>query len=300
MTINDFQSITFGVCFRIDNQIYHYLIPIDNTVREALVEMRNTFTELYDNINAEIENFSPTEKYASTEKLRANLNAEYLHSMNDLFHHQNHPVNNVDLSEYLPVVEYYFAEFVHNNNAKTIGVKRPNQFKALLKKKIFAFVDDTLQAVEDDVFKLDNDFDILIHDTYVEILHPAGFVFISDLEDQILLGVANTIAQLTQSIPFLNFEVIGNYVTNNNARRAAKLLASIKTREDLHLTDQHKVVEKCAHLGIALVEADGRLVVPDDKIVDLLEVLDRRSYEYDLMTNDVVEIYVANSRKKKN
>lgn len=300
MTINDFQLITFGVCFRIDNEVYHYLIPIDNTVREALVEMRNTFSDLYDGINAEIEVFSPTEKYASTEKLRANLNADYLYSMNDLFHNQNHPVNDIDLSEYLSAVEYYFAEFTHNNGAKTIGVKRPNQFKGLLRKKIFAFVDDTLKAVEDDVFKLDNDFDILIHETYVEILHPAGFVFISDLEDQILLGVANTIGQLSQSITFLDFESIGNFVTNNKARRAAKLLASIKTREDLHLTDQHKVVEKCAHLGIALIEVNGRLFTTDDKIVDLLEVLDRRSYEYDLMTNDVVEIYVANSRKQKN
>ena len=300
MTTSDFRLITFGVCFRIDNQVYHYLIPIDDTVRDALVEMRNNFLEIYDGIAADVEEFSPAEKYATTEKLKANLNKEYLHSMNDLFHHQNHPVNHVDLAEYLPAVEYYFSEFIHNNGAKTIGVKRPNQFKALLKKKIFSFVDDTLKAVEDDVFKLDNDFDILIHDTYVEILHPAGFVFISDLEDQILLGVASTVQQLSQSIPFLDFNSIADYVTNNKARRAAKLLASIKSREDLDLTDQHKVIEKCAHLGISLVDAGGKLKTTDDKIIDLLEVLDRRSYEYDLTTSNVVEIYVANSRKKKN
>lgn len=299
MTIDDFRLVTFGICIRLDNEIYHCLVPIDNSVREALVEMRNTFISLYEGIEAEIEEFSPTQKYGSTEKLRAELSAEYLHSMNDLFHHQNQPVNTVDLSSYLPNIEYYFAQFIHKSGSKTIGVKRPNQFKALLKKQIISFVDDTMRAVKDDVFKLDNDFDILIHETFVEILHPAGFVFISDLEDQILLGVADTVSQLGQAIPFLNFEAIGAYVSNNRARRAAKLLASIRSREDLNVTEEHKVVEKCAHLGIPLVKENGKLVTDESKIVDLLEVLDRRSYEYDLTTNNVVEIYVASNRKIK-
>lgn len=301
MTINDFHQISFGVCFQVDGEIFHYRIPIDDSVREALVEMRNDFTSVYDGISEDVEDFSPTEKYGTTEKLRANLNLHYLTSMNNLFHHQNPPVNNVDLSEYLPNVEYYYGEFIHNNGAKTIGVKRPNQFKALLKKKIVRLTDDTLKAVEDNVFKLDNDFDILIHDTHVEILHPAGFIFISDLEGEILNGVNAATTQIGQAIQFINFQSIAQFVTNTNARRAAKLLASIKARNDLHLTDQHKLREKCAHLGIPLVDdGNGVFTTLDEKIVDLLEVLDRRSYEYDITVNDEIEIYVAASRKKKN
>lgn len=299
MTIDDFKSITFGVCFRVNEQPVHYRIPIDNSVREALVSMRNTFSEIYDRIDADVETFYPTEKYGTTEKLRAELNIDYLHSMNNLFHHQNPPVNNVNLAEYILMVEYYYAEFIHNNGSKTIGVKRPNQFKALLKKKVFSFIDDTLKAVQEDVFKLDNDFDVIIHDTYVEILHPAGFIFISDLEDQILQGVTQSTTHLNQVIPFINFDHIGAYIVSNNARRAAKLLASIKGRSDLSLTDKIKLTEKCAHIGIPLTEENGRLTTTEEKIVDFLEVLDRRSYEYDITTNDTVEIYVAASRKMK-
>ncbi len=151
MTIEDFSSISFGICIKIGNDIIHNKIPIDNSVKETLVDMRNSFSDSYDSIPDEPEQFSPIEKYSSVEKLSVSLNQDYLASINDLFHHQNPPLNNIDLSEYLPFVDYYFAEFIHNNGAKTIGVKRPNQFKALLKKRIVRLWNDTLQAVEDDV-----------------------------------------------------------------------------------------------------------------------------------------------------
>src|SRR6185437_15669268 len=149
MTIDDFRNVEFGVCFKIDDEVCHYKIPVDNTVKVALVEMRNTFFDLYDSIEGEVRRFEISEKYSPSEKLRINLNQDYLASLNNLFHHQNIPVNNIDLSRNLKDTEYYFAEFLHNNGSKYIGVKRPNQFKGLLEKKIVRLFDNTLQAVED-------------------------------------------------------------------------------------------------------------------------------------------------------
>jgi len=136
MTINDFRNVEFGVCFRVDDEVCHYKIPVDSSVKEALVEMRNTFTDLYDAIDGDVCEFEVSEKYSSSEKLRINLNQDYLASINNLYHHQNIPVNNIDLPNNLKHTEYYFAEFLHNNGSKTIGVKRPNQFKALLEKRL--------------------------------------------------------------------------------------------------------------------------------------------------------------------
>jgi hypothetical protein len=300
MTINDFRQITFGVCFRIEEEIVHHRIPIDDTVRVSLVDMRNDFCTLYDGIEGDPEQFSPSEKYGTTEKLFASLTVPYLFSLNNLYHHHNAPVNSINLSDYLSSVEYYYSEFIHNNGAKTIGVKRPNQFKALLKKRVIRLTNDTLRAVEDDIFKLDNDFDVLIHEDRVEILHPAGFIFISDLEGEILTGVIDSANQIGAIITWLDFQFIGQHIAQNNARRAAKLIASIKSRNDLHHTDQFKLTEKCAHLGIPLNDNGGGLLTTSpDRIVDLLEVLDRRSYEYDITVNNTVEIYVAASRKQK-
>lgn len=158
-------------------------------------------------------------------------------------------------------------------------------------------IDDTLQAVEDDIFKLDNDFDFIIHDTYVEILHPAGFIFVSDLEAQILTGVSSTVLQLSQALPFINFDVVGDYVVRKKARRAAKLLASIKSRSDIHLTNQDRLIQKCCTQNISITtDESGRLVTSEADIVGLLEILDRRLYDYDLVEGQV-EIYVAGSRK---
>ncbi len=150
-------------------------------------------------------------------------------------------------------------------------------------------------------FKLDNDFDFLIHDTYVEILHPSGFVFISDLDEQIIAGVNETVNQLSQAMPILNFTPIAEYITAKGARRAAKLLASIKSRNDLNLMNIQKLQSKCQLLGFHLVEdGNGKFITEEDRIIDLLEILDRRSYDYDLNTDNVVEIYIASSRRKKN
>jgi len=301
MTLEDFQLINFGICFRIGDEIVFHRIPIDDSVRKVLVDMRNQFSKTYDEINSEVEEFSPAEKYASVEKLRANLNQPYLSSLNNLFHRNNAQPNNIELGQYLAEIEFYYAEFIHNNGAKTIGVKRPNQFKALLQKKLVRIIDDTLKAFDDNVFKLDNDFDILIHDSFVEVLHPAGFIFISNLEDEILIGVNTAVTEIGNSIRFLNFQNIAAYVTNTKAKRAAKLLASIKSRNDLHLTDQNKLQEKCSHLGIPLLDdGNGIFTTTDDMIIDLLEVLDRRAYDYDITVNAEIEIYLASSRKKKN
>lgn len=299
MTINDFRNIEFGACFQISGETFHYKIPVDNTVKEALVEMRNSFFESYDSISGEPDEFSVSEKYGSNEKLRINLNTDYLQSINDLFHRQNIPVNTVDVSANLPFTEYYFAEFNHNNGSKTICVKRPNSFKALLKKKMMRCIDDTLLAVEDDIFKLDNDFDFVIHDTYVEILHPAGFIFVSNLEGQVLNGVPNTIATLMQAMPYVNFEAIGDYILRKKLRNAARLLTSIKSRADIHLTCQERLSIKCATQNISVtVDENGKLITNESDIIAFLEILDRRLYDYDLVEGQP-ENYVASRRKIK-
>lgn len=53
MTINHFRQIEFGACFQVDGETFHYKIPVDNTVKEALVEMRNQFFNAYDAISGD-------------------------------------------------------------------------------------------------------------------------------------------------------------------------------------------------------------------------------------------------------
>lgn len=194
-------------------------------------------------------------------------------------------------------VTFYLAIFHHNNGAKQIGIKRPSQFKGLLKKQnqLVRLIDDTLQVIPDDVFKLDNDFDFVIHQTEIDILHPTGFIFIANIEEEILLTAASATRSLSTRVNFINFNYLADFV--GRSKSAAKLIASIKSRDDLERTSLEKLRQKCISLNVHLREEGNQIVPEDESIIHFLQILDRREYDVDL-TDDEPEIYVASSRKK--
>jgi len=295
MPIEDFLHIEFGICSIIDGQESIFRIPIDNSVRVTLYEMHETFYEAFLGIEGEAELFQPSEKYASTEKLIISLNHENLDSLRELYDHVNIPIAEVLLGEIANSITYYFAIFTYHNGMRKIAVKRPAQFKGLLKTKLIHFIDDTLQLVPDNVFKLDNDFDFIIYENNIDILHPTGFSFIADIEAEVLLTAANATRELAQKVPFINFNYLADYVSHS--KTAAKLIASIKSRTDLERTSQQKLLEMCVRIGINVREENGQIIPDDHLIVNFLQILDRREYDFDL-TDDEPEIYVASSRKK--
>ena len=134
MKKNDFQNIEFGLALFIDNEEQFVRIPVDVSVKDSLVEMRTEFYNQFNN-GEEPDNFYPSEKYASTERLKANLNEDYLLSIRELYQNDSIPILNLDLSKVAENIEYYFAIFHFNNGNRELAIKRPSQFKGLLKKK---------------------------------------------------------------------------------------------------------------------------------------------------------------------
>jgi hypothetical protein len=299
MEIDDFRNIEFGLALIIDNTEVFYRIPVDDTVKGALVEMRDEFYRQFDATSTEPAiQFLPSEKYSSTEKLKANLNADYLTAIRDLYTNNSIPISNTQLSEIASEISYYFAIFDNQNGTKEVAIKRPNQFKGLLKKKnrLMRIIDDTLQLIPDDIFKLDNDFDFIVEsDNNVNILHPAGFIYISNMDELILSSVVETVSQLNDTVTFVDFNALTDYISRS--KRAAKLIASIKSREDLEDTSQEKLIARCASLRIDIRMDNGKICPHDDQIIDFLNVLDRRQFDIDITENGP-EIYVASNRKK--
>ena len=297
MEINDFRSIEFGICSIVDGQEIIARIPIDDSVRQSLVEMHNTFYDTYFGIEGDADRFQPSEKYAATEKLVIGLDNENLGSLRNLYNARNIPVSEISLSEIANTITYYFAIFKHRNGAKQIAVKRPSQFKGLLKKhnRLMQLVDDTLQVVVDDIFKLDNDFDFVIHDNAIDILHPTGFTFIANIEEEIMRTAALATRALSARIAFVNFEYLSNFV--GLSKTAAKLVSSIKAREDLERTSMEKLIARCQTLNVTVREENGQILPDEADVIQFLQILDRRGYDVDL-TDEEPEIYVATSRKK--
>src|SRR5690554_4759109 len=147
MSLNDFQNIEFGLALFIDNEESYIRIPVDNTVKESLVDMRKEFYTQYDTGEEEPEIFLPSEKYASTERLRVNLNEDYLKSIRGLYQNTNISIVSKDLGDVAEKIGYYFAVFYSNHGNRELAIKRSSQFKGLLKKKnkLVRLFDDTLK-----------------------------------------------------------------------------------------------------------------------------------------------------------
>lgn len=297
MAIEDFRSIEFGISTIINGQQTVVRIPIDNSVRTTLCEMHENFYSTYFNIEGEPEIYQPSEKYAPTEKLIISLANENLTSLQEIYNQNAIPIANVSIGEIASKISFYFAIFRHNNGSKQIAIKRPSQFKGLLRKKLIQLIDDTLQILPDNIFKLDNDFDFVIHELNIDILHPTGFNFIANIEEEILRSAADSARQLSVRIQYIDFNYLADFV--GQSKTAAKLIASIKSRTDLEQTSQIKLLEKCYRLGVNIREENGQLLPEENHIVRFLEILDRRGYDFDI-TEDMPEIYVASSRKRVN
>jgi hypothetical protein len=293
---NNYRQVEFGVCSVVNNIETFYRVPIDNSVRETLIEMLEEFYATHNSILDEADQFQPSEKYASTEKLFINLDQENLGSLQELYNTDGLPVSELEFTDLAKDISYYFGVFYPKKGAKTIAIKRPAQFKGLLKKKLIQYIDDTLKSVPDNIFKLDNDFDFVIQGNNIDILHPSGFIFIADIDEEIMSRAVESTIQLSESIDFINFESMAEFV--GQSKTAAKLVASIKSRTDLESTSQKKLLQTCKTMGINVKNIKGIIVPDPDSIIDFLQVLDRREYEVDLTENDA-EIYIAGSRKKK-
>ena len=296
MPFEDFRNIEFGICTIIEGQQTVVRIPIDDSVRAMLYDMHMEFYNTYFGIEGDPEQYQPSEKYSNTEKLFIPLNNENLASLRELYNQNNIPIANVALGEIASSISYYFAIFRHQNGSKQICVKRPNTFKGLLRKKLIQFIDDTLQVLPDNVFKLDNDFDFIIYENNIDIIHPVGFNFIANIEEEILRCAADSTRQLSVRIQFINFNYLADFV--GHSKTAAKLIASIKSRDDLERTSQQKLLEKCTRIGVIVREENGQILPDEAHIVRFLEILDRRGYDFDILDDDILEIYVAASRKR--
>lgn len=295
MAIEDFRSIEFGICIEGNEGEEFYRIPIDDSVRESLSDMYDAFYESYDSVEGEAEEFQASEKYASTEKLSMQLNQDSLESIRALYNEDAIQVNAINLSTVASSIVYYFAIFRVGPRTKKIAIKRPSQFKGLLKKKLIHFMDDTLQVIPDDVFKLDYDFDFIITRNNIEILHPMGFIFIANIDEEIQRTAVEATQALSERIAFIDFNSIAPFV--ETSKTAAKLISSIKSRDDLEQTSQQKLMRTCRALGINVRVRRGLVVPEDADILNFLHVLDRREYVVDV-TEQAPEIYIAASRKK--
>jgi hypothetical protein len=79
---------------------------------------------------------------------------------------------------------FYLAEFHDDRSRKLLGIRRATQFKGVLRarNRLVSLVDDSLKLVDEDVFRLDQEFDFIVTSRQVLILRPSSFGYIAGIE----------------------------------------------------------------------------------------------------------------------
>lgn len=300
--IFDFTAIhhvEFYVAVDRTNDTFYRQIPVERAVKLALVEI---LTATKDQLRlsdpaVELESFELSQKYGEKEALVAQLTDAHFARVQEMTQLANVPVDAAVLRE-ADALAYYLVRFVDAQGKRLLAVRRANHFKGILKAKLISLVDDTLQLDTRPVFKLDNDFDYLVAEDTIYILRPSGLEYTAAVGEQIRAAIAETVSEVRSALPFLNFDSLTDYVRTH--RRAARLLAALRTRADLGQTSREKFLAQCRRCNLRLERAeDGTLAPAEGHELRFLQVLDRRLYDVSLIPR-TREVYEAANRRSAN
>lgn len=279
----------------VDGQTF-VAVPVDADVQAVLREMVRATWDAMQNDKYGPARYEPSEKHGSTEYLYLPLMDDMASSVRELHEATTMDIDGSALDEPADVF-CYFARLTDNKNRRLTAVRRASQFKGVLKKRLIRLVSDSLKLIEDNVFKLDNDFDFLVDSANVHILRPSGFEFAGKLQQAILEAVPENIKAIRKDLPFVDFDGIEAYAREHP--RAARYLASIKGQAETKNIDKAALKKLCKSTGVEVSEAKGKIIVSPGHEMGFLEVLDRRRYELELVKGQP-ERFKASSRTKLN
>ena len=255
-------------------------MTVDADVQDALREMAVTTWDTMQDDSKAPQKYDPSEKHASIEHLYLPLGDPLAQAMRDLHDAANLTLNASALNN--PATVFcYFARMIDGSGQRLTALRRATQFKGSLKSRFIRIDTNALKLVHDRVFKLDQDFDLLIDSTNIHILRPSSFEFAGKLQAAIMAAVPANIATVQRELAFVDFSGIEAYAQKHP--RAARYVASIRSQEQCKNVEKRALKTLCKRTGVKFSEIHGQLIIADDDILGFLEVVDRRRYEVTLV-----------------
>ena len=293
--LDKIRQTEFGIAIdlSVDHQQYG-VMSVHSDVQIALQDMaKDSWTEML-RLNPNPPRYSSAEKYASSEHVYIELNDAIVASISE-FHAASNLQRWRRTSPEISQAYCYFARFTDSRNRRLTAFRRATQLKGVLKSHLLRIVDDSLDLIQDKVLRLDENFDLLVDAGIVHVLHPAGLESIGQLQGSILAAVPQNVSDIAAFLGFVDFGNIQSY--SQSHPRAARYLASIRAENESVGIDKRLLERQCDTMGIPYRSVKGVLTVDDDRIMDFLELLDRRFYDDPLIPNSGGH-YKASSRTK--
>lgn len=240
--------------------------------------------------------FDPAEKYGSEEQLKISLATPYLQGLAAVVALTNLPSDANALTQ-VSELDYYYAVFTDDKKRHLYAFRRASQFKGVTKSKLAWINGGILTLLTSNVFRLDIDFDYLVADQDVYILRPSGFEYTTNVGGQILQASAANALSISASVNYLDVSSISTYASTH--KKSARLLAAIKSRNDLSQIERTLLVLACQSYGVQILNpVQGQLSPDTGHEYNFLCILDRRAYTANLIPN-LPEKYEAASRTQK-
>ena len=286
------ETASFGVCTRQSGDVQFLGVAVTSGVRTAIGQMARSTMSAMQRVSASPTVYEPSERYAGVQHLRVGLDDPVASFFGDLQQVASfEPGGNVLRDP--RTVFCYFGKFIDSNGRNLLGIRRSSSFKGVLKQKprLVSLVSDELRMVEDDLFRLDNDFDVLVDDEQVCILRVAGFELIGGLQDAIKEAAADNVQALGSALPFVDISAVD---PGSFSITTARQLAAVKQQQLSGIT-LDSLRDACEENEVPYTLANGRLEFNEDSVGDLFDVLDRRLYTDGLVPGNVTR-YKAGSR----
>jgi hypothetical protein len=291
---HNIHGVNFGVALR-DNGS-RYFVPTDGAIKEALKEVLGSTVTGFTQLDGAWELHDISEDYGDRRRVYATRATDYLADLSALF-----DAGDLDdlanAHEHVPDIDHYFGIFYDNQGRKAVGIKKGTQLKGTLgaRNKLMRLADDTLRMIEDDVLKLDREFDAVITDEHVFMLKVRPVEYLANIVEHVAGAAAHKVQQIHDTIDFLDFRRIQADIAKHP--KMARMAASIAARNDLAQIRQDRVQELAEQHGLVLKNVEGRLQCRRQDEAKLLEILDARRYQLDL-TGDGPVPYRATGRQK--
>jgi hypothetical protein len=278
---NGADVVEFGVGLDEEKNERFTLVPVGAEVQAILKQMSIATRDAMQDVRPDAVAYEPSERYDSPEHLFVPADDDMASRFKQL-HTANNMEPDANALDDASKVFCYFARFkFRKGNQRLTAVRRATSFKGILKSPLVRFLDNALRIVEEQTFKLDQDFDVLVDDDRVYILRPAGFEFVGQLDAEIAKAVPGNVQSVKADLPFVDFTAIQTYAIDHP--RAARYLASIRSQKLAKNVDKGSLKKLCKSTNVIVREVGGKLVVDPKSIMDFLGVLDRRLYEVELI-----------------
>jgi hypothetical protein len=294
----DLQGVTvteFGVGRDEEEGQSFTLVPVDTSVQTALVEMARAAWNAMAELDEDPPEYEPSEKHGGSEYLVVPLDSDLATALRQLHQAENLPLGAAALSDPNDVF-CYFARMTDGAGRRLTAVRRATQFKGVLRSRgLLRFIDDTLRIIEENVFRLDTDFDLLVDSETVHILRPSGFEFLGQLQEAVLAAAPTNVKAVRKDLNFVDLTAIEEYATRHP--RAARYLASIVAQKATKDISKSALKALCKRTGVEIAESKGKITVDKSQVMGFLQVVDRRRYHLELVPG-TPESFVAGSRRK--